>query len=82
MPSGPAELVSFTVTSATDTIKVGYDGKPVHGDTIGYTATNGYNGSVFLPRPDSRDKATVIAAVTADLKSVLAAQAMSGTVRR
>lgn len=82
MPSGPTELVSFTVTDSQDTIRINYEGSPIQGDTISYSATNGYNGQVWLPRPDSRDKAKVTAAVRDDLQKVIAAMRVSGTVRR
>lgn len=81
MPSGPTEVVSYTVTATEDTIRINYEGSPIQGDTISYSASNGYNGQVWLPRPDSTNKVKVIAAVSADLKSVLAAQTISGTVR-
>lgn len=82
MPTRPAEVVGFTVTDSRDTIRIDYEGSPIQGDTIGYSATNGYNGQVWLPRPDSRDKAKVIAAARDDLQRVIAAMRVSGTVRR
>ena len=82
MPSGPVEVVSYTVTNAVDTIRINYEGSPIQGDTIYYNATNGYNGQVWLPRPDSTNKAKVLAAVDADLKKVIAAQSITGIVRR
>ena len=82
MTSGGAGAgVRFTVTGVLPAVITRWDGGVTEGSTVFYTASNGYAGTVFVPRPASADPVKVAAAVEADLRSVLAALAARGTVR-
>ena len=80
MSAGNAPKVGYTVTGATDTIKVGFDGGPIEGTTYTYQATNGYTGKLFIPHPVDRDPAAVRAAVEGDLRQIVTALNLTGTV--
>ncbi len=80
MPARPNGQVGYKVTAATVTTTIGYDGNPIEGTTYTYEATNGYTGRLFIAHPVDRDPVAVQAAVAGDLRAVLAALAVSGTI--
>lgn len=76
----PSAPVGYQVTGLSPAVDFGPGGNQTPGKTVTFTTTTGYEGTLFVPSSVFGDPSAVQAMIEAEVRQVVAAQQIAGTV--
>lgn len=72
--------VTYQVTGVTPSTTFNGTSTPVPGKLVAYTTSSGYTGSVFVPDSVFADKAAITRMIEGEVRLVVAAQNITGSI--